>query len=145
MKTATVSAFLLISFFLTPGCEKTGIPGDSKSVENRQGLEAGQCMKGILVKKGICGQRVIKITSLNKEGVVYAAEWKDDLSGKIYENVFTVENSCSFPASINEGDEVSFKLTSDKTNNCVVCQAFTPVPKEKNNIIVSGDCGDKNN
>jgi hypothetical protein len=145
MKKATVSAFFVISFFLTPGCEKTGIPGDSKSLENRQTLEASQCMKGILVKKGICGQRVIKITSQNKEGVGYAAQWKDEISGKTYENVFTVENYCSFPVSVNEGDEFTFKLTSDKTNDCVVCQSFTPVPGEKNSIIVNGDCGEKKN
>lgn len=138
MKTAIVSTFFIISLFLTPGCEKTVVPGDSKS------LEASQCLKGILVKKGICGQRVIKITSQNKEGVAYAAQWKDDISGKNYENVFTVDNSCSFPASIKEGDEVTFKVTSDKTNDCVQCAAYTPVPNEKNSIIV-GDCGETKN
>lgn len=143
MKTAIVSAFFVISFFLAPGCEKTGIPDNLKSLENKQNLEGGQCITGILVKKGICGQRVIKINSQNKDGIAYAVRWKDDTSGKTYENVFTVENFCSFPASINEGEEFTFKLTSDRSNNCVTCMAFTPVPEEKNSIVVNANCGEK--
>jgi hypothetical protein len=145
MKTVTVSAFLVISFFLTLGCGKTGMPGDSTSLENRQSIEGSQCVKGVLVKKGICGQRIIKITSQNKVGVAYAAQWKDDISGQVHENVFAVENFCSFPVSINEGDEITFKLTTNKTNDCVTCQAFTPVPGEKNSIIVNGDCSETRN
>ena len=140
MKTASVLAFFMTSFFLAPGCEKTGIQSDLKSLGSNQSVETSQCMKGILVKKGICGQRVIKVTSANKDGVAYATQWKDESTGKTYENVFAVDNECAFPATINEGDELSFKLTSNKTNDCVLCAAFTPVPKEKNSIIVNGDC-----
>ena len=139
MKTLTVLGLLIISFSLNTGCEKNAIQSDSKSLEN------GHCLKGILVKKGICGQRVIKIISPNKEGVAYASQWKDEFSGKIYENVFTVENLCAFPATINEGDELSFRLTSDKANDCVQCKAYTPVPNEKNSIIVNVDCAPQKN
>jgi hypothetical protein len=140
MKITTVLAFFVTSFVFAQGCEKTGIQSDLKSSENSQSVETGQCMKGILVKKGICGQRVIKIVSQNKDGVAYATQWKDESSGKTYENVFAVDNRCAFPAALNEGDELSFKLTSNKTNDCVLCAAYTPVPKEKNSIIVNGDC-----
>ena len=138
MKTLTTLGLLIISFSLNNGCEKNELQSNLKS------LESGQCFSGILVKKGICGQRVIKIISQTKEGVAYAPQWNNESSCKTYENVFTVENSCAFPASINEGDELSFRLTSDKANDCVQCLALTPVPNEKNSIIVA-DCSPQKN
>ena len=67
MKKAFVSTLVMVSFFLAPGCEKTGVPGDSKTSENRQIVDGSQCIKGILVKKGICGQRVIKLPHKTKQ------------------------------------------------------------------------------
>jgi hypothetical protein len=134
MKTFVIIGFTIVSFSLNSGC--------GKSVHQTGTGPTGQadCFKGTLVKKGICGQLVVKINSQAKEGVTYASSWKDESTGKTYENVFTVENMCSFPSSINEGGEFNFKITKDAVNNCMVCQVFTPVPKEKNSIIVNGDC-----
>ncbi len=140
MKTIAILGFLVILLPSFTGCEKNeGQKSELKSLEN------DQCLKGILVKSGICGQRVIEITSQNKNGVTYAAQWTDELSKKTYKNVFTVENSCAFPAAIKEGDEFSFKLTSDTSNDCVQCRAYTPVPNEVNSIIVVVDCSSQKN
>ncbi|HVG13596.1 MAG TPA: hypothetical protein VM935_01510 [Chitinophagaceae bacterium] len=136
MKMLTSIGLVMIMFLINTGCEK------GETAEDRTTLGQTKCLKGILVKKGICGQRVVKVLSQTKDGVSFAASWKDEVSGKSYENVYTVENSCSFPASIAEGDEFNFKLTADKKNDCVQCAAHTPVPKESNSIIVSTDCTD---
>jgi hypothetical protein len=125
---------LITGFVFILGCEK------DVTQENLASLEQKKCFRGILVKKGICGQRVIQISSQNKDAVSYATQWKDEISGKRYENVFTVDNSCAFPAAIKEGEEFNFELTADKANDCVQCAAYTPVPKEKNSIIVSTNC-----
>lgn len=94
------------------------------------------CFKGRLVKRGICGQRVVQLLSAPADAVVMAREWTDSLSGKKYENVFTVGNLCNFSASIAEGEVFDFSITTEQPANCVTCYAYTPVPREKNNIAV---------
>ena len=139
MKWIVTGILVSSSFYMVTGCEK------SATAAEKAGLSQGDCLKGILVKKGICGQRVVKINSETKVGISYATAWKDESTGKTYENVFTVENVCSFPSAINEGGEFNFKLITAKDGDCIQCQAFTPVPKEKNNITVKGDCSDVKN
>lgn len=103
---------------------------------NNLSTNKDSCLDGILVKKGICGQRVIEIISKDKSGVSYDSLWKDESSGKSYQNVFNVENTCSFPATIEEGDKFSFMVSSDNNNDCMQCQAYTEVPNKKNIIKV---------
>ncbi|NCI50025.1 hypothetical protein GWC95_08835 [Sediminibacterium roseum] len=93
------------------------------------------CFKGKLVKRGICGQRVVQLLSGPVDAVVMARQWTDSLSGKQYENVFTVGNLCDFPATIQEGQEFSFSITTTPGSNCATCFAYTPTPVEKNNIV----------
>lgn len=89
------------------------------------------CFQGRLEKRGICGQLVVRIMSVNKDGLRYEAGWTDSSTGLVYENVFAVSNSCEFPASIQEGDLFNFyRVSSPGILTCVVCQAFTPVPGE---------------
>jgi hypothetical protein len=123
-----------MGLFLSSGCEKSQLEGKKALADQ------GTCVTGVLVKAGICGQRVIKITSQNKGGLAYAARWEDQSSGKTYENVFTVAKSCAFPTTMKEGEQINFKLTTDTANECAQCLAFTPVPGEKNNIIINADC-----
>lgn len=92
------------------------------------------CLKGKLVKRGICGQRVIELIGEPVEALAMATQWTDSLSGKNYNNVFTVGNLCDFPASIQEGEEFNFTITTTPASNCATCFAYTPTPKEKNNI-----------
>ena len=133
MKTMVAFGLIFIGLLHT-GCQKKESPDQTENPTQNG------CWKGILVKKGICGQRVIKIISSDKNGLAFATTWKDETSGKTYENVFTVENFCTFPSSVNEGDEVSFSVTANRSNNCIVCQAYTPVPNEKNSITTNANC-----
>lgn len=97
--------------------------------------KAGNCFTGKLVKKGICGQRVVQLLSVPVEGIVYAENWTDTLSHKQYSKVFTVSNSCNFPVAIKEGEEFRFTLTTERGSTCVQCYAYTATPEEKNNIL----------
>jgi hypothetical protein len=93
------------------------------------------CFQGRLVKKGICGQRVIELVGAGT-GLAAARHWRDSLSGKDFENVFTVANPCDFPATVQQGDTFEFRLTRTPGGGCVQCYAYTPVPAEKNNILI---------
>jgi hypothetical protein len=94
------------------------------------------CFVGKLVKKGICGQRVIRLISAPVELVVIESKWTDSLSHKKYIDVFTVANPCDFPASIKEGETFTFSITGTPGSGCIQCFAYTPVPKAKNNITI---------
>jgi hypothetical protein len=94
------------------------------------------CFTGKLVKRGICGQRVVQLIGQPDGGMAIAQNWTDSLSHKAYENVFTVGNSCNFPSTIKEGDEFTFTMTTQPDSDCAQCMAYTPVPEQKNSVIV---------
>lgn len=93
------------------------------------------CFKGKLVKRGICGQRVIQLLSEPAEEISMARNWTDSMSGKKYENVFTVANPCDFPAAIKEGEDFTFSITTTPGSGCITCYAYTTTPRENNNIV----------
>ncbi|NCI45647.1 hypothetical protein [Sediminibacterium soli] len=94
------------------------------------------CLTGKLVKRGICGQRVIQLSGEVTGGMAVAQSWTDSLAHKSYQNVFTVSNPCSFPSEIKEGEEFSFTITTKPDTTCIQCMAYTPVPEQKNSILV---------
>lgn len=123
MKTVLLSAVLLVA-----ACSPK--PQADSPELNR----STTCFKGKLVKRGICGQRVIQLLSDPSSTVAMAKDWTDSLSNRQYQNVFTVANPCDFPAAIKEGEEFTFSITTNPGSNCITCYAYTPVPAEKNNI-----------
>lgn len=93
------------------------------------------CFQGKLVKRGICGQRVIQLLSKPSEAVLIAGKWTDSLGNKQYENVFTVANPCDFPASIKEDEVFTFSITTTPGTGCITCYAYTATPRQSNNIV----------
>jgi hypothetical protein len=93
------------------------------------------CMQGKLVKRGICGQYVVQLMGEPADGILYAQQWMDSMSHRSYENVFTIGNPCSFPASIKEGDSFGFTITQTADSVCIQCRAYTPTPSQRNNIV----------
>ena len=93
------------------------------------------CFTGKLVKKGICGQRVVQLIGTAKGGMSIAGSWTDSLAHKSYQDVFTVANPCSFPSEIQEGQEFNFTMTTRPDTPCIQCMAYTPVPEQKNSIL----------
>ena len=130
MKAGFLSAILIIIFTL--GCSKD---------KTEQQEDNRFCYTGKLVKKGPCGQMIVEITSENKAGLQYAAEWIDPTSRFVYRNVFHVFNICDQSGTLNQGDTFSFTIsTTEPSWACLVCQVAIPLPEEKNNITVG--CSD---
>lgn len=96
---------------------------------------ASSCYKGRLEVKGMCSNYTIKLLAGNLAAERIEGSWKDEVTGKTHTNVFALENPCSFPASVNEGDEFYFTLTEEK-QQCAVCMAYYPKPQKSLSIKV---------
>src|SRR5215208_312464 len=66
--------------------------------------------KGRLEIAGMCMNYTIKLLEGKIDTSKIAANWKDEVTGKSYSNVFALANPCSFPASIKQGDEFYFYI-----------------------------------
>ena len=84
--------------------------------------------KGKLEVKGMCMNYTIKLLEGSIDTSKLVAEWKDESTGKIHNNVFALGSVCNFPPTINEGDEFSFTIDTTYVSNCAVCLAYYPKP-----------------
>ncbi len=92
--------------------------------------------KGKLTIKGLCMNYTVSLVEGDLDTSRMVANWTDDHSGKNHKNVFALENRCSFPSTIKEGDEFYFKIDSSANEDCIVCMAYYPVPPKKLSIRV---------
>ena len=86
--------------------------------------------KGRLEVKGMCMNYTIKLIEGTLDSTKLLTEWKDESTGKTYNNVFALGSACSFPSTINEGDEFHFSIDSAYVSNCAVCLAYYPKPSK---------------
>ena len=84
--------------------------------------------KGRLEVKGICMNYTIKLLEGSLDTSKIVAEWKDEVTGKTHTNVFALGSVCSFPSTINEGDEFYFTIDPNPDKKCAVCLAYYPKP-----------------
>lgn len=94
------------------------------------------CFKGRLEVKGLCSNYTIKILEGTMDTASKMPLWVDENTGTSYTNVFALGNPCSFPTSINEGDEFYFTVSTAKDERCNVCMAYYPVPPKRVSITV---------
>ena len=94
------------------------------------------CFKGRLEIKGICQNYVIRLLDGDTAALQLEKTWVDETTDKTYQNVFALQNKCDFP-DLKEGDEFYFTLEASPKSDCMVCQAYRPVPAAQNNIKVS--------
>lgn len=87
------------------------------------------CYKGRLEVKGLCGNYTIALLEGKMDTARMEAKWKDDVTGKTYNNVFALGSVCSFPDSLKAGDEFYFTLTETQ-EQCAVCMAYYPRPQK---------------
>jgi hypothetical protein len=92
-------------------------------------LGAG-CYKGRLEIKGICSNYTIKLLDGTMDTTNLAASWTDETTGKGYTNVFALGSPCTFPETINAGDEFYFTIDTTTVQNCAVCMAYYPHPQK---------------
>jgi hypothetical protein len=96
-------------------------------------LSAGDCNKkknnyrGRLEIKGMCMNYTISMLG-DADTSLVAAAWTDEHTGKAYTNVFKLGSPCTFPSSIEVGDEFDFTIDTTKEQSCMVCMAYYPTP-----------------
>ena len=94
------------------------------------------CMKGRLEIKGICSNYVITIIDGPIDASKIASTWTDPETNKTYTNAFKLGSPCTFPSTLNEGDEFYFTFIEETKEDCAVCMAYRPVPEKINTIKV---------
>jgi hypothetical protein len=94
------------------------------------------CYKGRLEIKAICSNYTIKILEGSVDTTKIAANWTDENTAKTYSNVFALGNPCSFPSDLQQGEEFYFTIKEETDKDCMVCQAYYPVPPKRLAIAV---------
>jgi len=84
--------------------------------------------KARLEIKGMCMNYTIKLLEGKLDTSKIVAEWRNEATGKIHTNVFALGSLCSFPSTLNEGDEFYFTIDSSYVSNCAVCMGYYPKP-----------------
>lgn len=100
----------------------------SVTTEKCKNKSESNVYKGKLEVKGMCMNYTIKLLEGNLDTSRLVSTWKDEVTGKTHNNVFALGSACSFPATINEGDEFHFMFDSSYVSNCAVCLAYYPKP-----------------
>jgi hypothetical protein len=121
MKTLILAAFLLSVTRAKDGCHKT---------------RNDTMFKGRLEVKGMCMNYTIKLLAGNLDTSLIERKWTDETTGKTYSNVFGLGSRCSFPASVEQGEEFLFMIDSSTVQNCAVCLAYYPTPSKHVSIKV---------
>jgi hypothetical protein len=104
----------LLLFFLLTGF---GFVCNSTATKN--------CLKGKVIRIS-CASYVVQV--LNKQHVGDYG-WKDEQSGKTYDNVINFSNPCHV-GEWKQGDEIFFSIKdSSSTNDCVTCMMYDAPPK----------------
>lgn len=114
---------LLLSsaFLLTASADKCG---------QKQKIETGT-YKGKLEVKALCMNYTISVIEGNVDTSMVVANWTDESTGKSYKDVFGLGSPCTFPASIQQGDEFYFTIDTTQKKDCAVCMAYYPTPSKK--------------
>ena len=130
MKFFWIVASSLTFFSAKDGCKK----------KNQLGaLTPTGCYKGRLEVKGGCMNYTISVIDGNVDTSFVQSLWTDENTGKSYSNVFGLASRCTFPQTINAGDEFYFELDNTSVQNCAVCMMYYPTPAKKLSIKVIQD------
>ena len=105
---------------------------------NGSKIYPNECIKGKLVLKGICMNYVIEVVSGNIDSSLIESTWENPLTHDVYKNVFGLASICTFPPTLNEGDEFYFTVFNFMgipedfpPQDCVQCQAYSPIPAKR--------------
>lgn len=114
---------LLLSsvFLLTTSADKCS---------NKKTADTGT-YKAKLEVKALCMNYTLSLVEGNLDTSLIVANWTDESTGKSYKNVFGLGSPCTFPASIQQGDEFYFTIDTAQKRDCAVCMAYYPTPSKK--------------
>ena len=111
--------FFILSAFLLASAGKCG-----------KAKNPADCYKGRLEKKGICMNYTISVIEGSIDTSMVENSWTDPNTGTRYARAFRLGSVCSFPQTINEGDEFYFTIDKNPEKDCAVCQAYYPTPSK---------------
>jgi len=116
---------VLASVFVMLSCTK-----ESKTNNfNSSKFDSNKCIKGKLVLKGICMNYVIEVVSGNIDSSLIESNWENPDTHDVYKNVFGLASICTFPPTLNEGDEFYFTIPQSPVDQlCIQCKAYSPIP-----------------
>lgn len=113
----------------------TGPVTCSKQDQLSDNQKPGVCFKGRLSVTGICGNFVIEVIEGDIDRKLVVEKWTHPYTGVVYNNAFALESICTFPTTIQEGDEFYFSIAADSPEQkCPVCLAYSPVPEKRISI-----------
>jgi hypothetical protein len=88
--------------------------------------------KGKLEIKAICMNYTLRLVEGNIDTTLISGNWMDETTHKSYQNVFALGNPCTFPATIEQGQDFNFVIdTASPQKQCAVCMAYYPTPPKK--------------
>lgn len=116
-----LASIMLLAFLAQQKCNK--------------GKQSVTCYKGRLEIKALCGNYTISLLEGELDKSKIEASWTDEQTSKTYKNVFALGSPCSFPDSIQAGQEFYFTV-EPTVQNCAVCQAYYPKPAKALSIKV---------
>lgn len=109
----------------------------TSSFECNKNKRSAECFKGKLVINGICRQLVVKVIEGNPDTSRIVSSWQDPSDNRVYENVFTVANVCTFPADYSEGQEFYFSFDdTPPAQDCAVCLALRITPAKRQSVLI---------
>lgn len=83
------------------------------------------------ILKNACGQIAIQVTDGSGIG---ERGWNDE--GKVYNNVFSVANSCTWRPKNGTSEDICFRFVTPKPQNCYQCLMYVHVPETSFHIQV---------
>ncbi len=101
-----------------------------KGCKNKKNQDKN-CYKGRLEIKANCMNYTISVLEGNIDSGLVEKSWTDENTGKTYNNAFALASKCSFPDSIQQGDEFYFVIDTTTKQDCAVCLMYYPVPQKK--------------
>lgn len=101
--------------------------------------DKNESFSGKLVVQGVCMNYVIQVNDADFPQDLIEKRWTYESTQTQYENVFALKSVCDFPENIKEGDSFNFIIDNEKTNQCMVCLAYSPVPDKSVSLTVVQD------
>jgi hypothetical protein len=117
MKTLLLAPVLLIILSSADGCNDEKITSPE--------------FKGRLETKAICSNYTLKLLEGDMDTSLIVASWTDEVTNITHKNVFALSNPCTFPSTIQQGDEFRFVIDTTRQEECIVCMAYYPIPPKK--------------
>jgi hypothetical protein len=104
---------------------------DSAVVRNSDSASVKK-YKAKLEIKAICMNYTLRLIEGSIDTTLISGNWMDETTHKSYQNVFALGNPCTFPSTIEQGQDFNFVIdTASAQKQCAVCMAYYPTPPKK--------------